>query len=180
MQAYLKKHGPDFSNHSLKVLWERIGQVVTIDFVIQRRAGKGWQTDNSFSSDWTKNWGLWNKDVFEAFLQLRSHESDISAPYLEIQVSPLNQPFGLIITEPRKTYFPPASLTFETQVSLEDKLWTGKMVVTLPTDLKGEYLYGGFFSCLDTSPREFFALNPNSENAPDFHRPELFYCLDEQ
>ncbi len=180
MQAYLKKHGPDFSNHSLKVTWQRSGQEVTIEFFIQRRAGKGWQTDDSFSMDWSKNWGLWNQDVFEAFLQLRSSEMDVTAPYLEIQVSPLNQPFALIITEPRKTYFAPATLAFETQVSVEDKFWSGKMVVSLPLDLKGVSLYGGFFSCLSANPREYFALNPNPESAPDFHRPELFYCLDEQ
>ena len=45
------------------------------------------------------NWKLWEWDVVEAFLQLRSDEEDKNAPYLEIQVSPLNQRLLLIITK---------------------------------------------------------------------------------
>jgi hypothetical protein len=179
VQAYLKKHGPSFSNHSLKVIWQRTKEKIVIEFFVQKRTGPGWQTDPVFTQDWLKNWGLWNKDVVEAFLQLRSHDSDISAPYLEIQVSPLNQPFTLIITEPRKTYFPPKELIFSTEVNLTEKLWSAKMELTLPGELQGHLLYGGFFSCLSVDPREFYALEPNPESGPDFHRPELFLRLDE-
>jgi hypothetical protein len=179
MQAYLKKHGPSFSNHRLKVNWEKLNLSFTVEFSIQKRTGPGWQTDSSFSSDWLKNWGLWNKDVFEAFLQLRSRPDDLLAPYLEIQVSPLNQPFALIITEPRKTYFPPLKIDLVTTVDVSDKFWNGKMVLNLPEELKGTMLYGGFFSCLATDPREFYALEPNPEVNPDFHRPELFLPLEE-
>ncbi len=179
MQAYLKKHGPTFSGHSIKISWQRTDLKVVIDFQIQKRLGPAWQVDEVFTTDWLKNWGLWNKDVLEAFLQLRKDENDLKAPYLEIQVSPLNQPFALIITEPRKTFFPPGTLDFKTEVTLTDKLWTGKMEVTLPEELRGGKLYGGFFSCLTTEPREFYALSPNPEANPDFHRPELFLSLDE-
>jgi hypothetical protein len=179
MQAYLKKHGDSFSHHTLKVNWERVNQTLIIDFLIQKRTGPGWQTDPLFSADWLKNWGLWNKDVFEAFLQLRSSPDDLSAPYLEIQVSPLNQPFALIITEPRKTYSPPLKLDFETSVEISDKFWKGKMTLNFPDELKGALLYGGFFSCLATGPREYYALAPNPEVNPDFHRPELFLSLEE-
>ena len=179
MQAYLKKHGPTFSNHSLKVVWQRTEDKVIIEFFVQKRTGPSWQTDSAFTQDWSKNWGLWNKDVVEAFLQLRSHESDLSAPYLEIQVSPLNQPFALIVTEPRKTFFPPKELIFSTQVNLTEKLWSAKMELTLPAELKGHMLFGGFYSCLSQDPREFYALEPNPESSPDFHRPELFLRLDE-
>ncbi len=178
MQAYLKKHGGTFAGHSLKINWERKGDQVTIEFQVQKRTGHLWQTDPVFTNDWSKNWGLWNKDVVEAFLQLRKDEHDLKAPYLEIQVSPLNQPFALIITEPRKTFFAPKSLDFKTEVELTDKLWIGKMIVTLPTDLNGTHLYGGFYACLTTEPREYYALEPNPEHAPDFHRPELFLSLD--
>lgn len=179
MQAFLKKHGPAFSNHNLKVNWLREDRKVTIEFQVQKRTGPAWQTDPVFTTDWSKNWGLWNKDVLEAFLQLRQDENDLKAPYLEIQVSPLNQPFALIITEPRKTFFPPKKLDFSHEVSLADKMWTGKMTVTLPEELKGDLLYGGFYSCLASEPREFYALEPNPEQNPDFHRPELFLRLDE-
>lgn len=179
MQAYLKKHDSQFAGHRIKVNWSLSQRNLNIQFEIQKRTGPGWQTDPQFSPDWLKNWGLWNKDVFEAFLQLRSHHDDVSAPYLEIQLSPLNQPFALIITEPRKTYFPPAQLDFKGSVQVEDKFWTGVIDVTLPDELKGERLYGGFFSCLSTNPREYYALEPNPESNPDFHRPELFLCLED-
>ena len=179
MQAYLKKHGPSFSGHSIKVNWQRTERKVVIDFQIQKRIGPAWQTDPLYTNEWAKNCGLWNKDVFEAFLQLRKDENDLKAPYLEIQVSPLNQPFALIITEPRNIFFAPGKLDYTTAVTLTDKSWTGKMEVTLPDDLIGVKLYGGFFSCLTTDPREFYALEPNRETNPDFHRPEIFLSLDE-
>lgn len=178
MQAYLKKHGGTFAGHSVRINWERNGDQVQIEFQVQKRTGHAWQTDPVFTNDWSKNWGLWNKDVVEAFLQLRKDENDLKAPYLEIQVSPLNQPFALIITEPRKTFFAPKALAFNTEVELDNKFWTGKMTVTLPSELSGTKLYGGFFACLTTEPREYYALEPNPEHSPDFHRPELFLALD--
>ncbi len=179
MQAYLKKHGSSFSGHSIKVNWQRSDRSVVIEFQIQKRLGPTWQSDEIYTTDWSKNWGLWNKDVFEAFLQLRKDESELTAPYLEIQVSPLNQPFALVITEPRKTFFAPKILDFKTEVSVTEKFWTGKMEVILPEEIQGGNLYGGFYSCLATEPREFYALEPNREMNPDFHRPELFLRLDE-
>jgi hypothetical protein len=179
MQAYLKKHGPNFSNHSIKVNWTKNDHQLTIEFLVQKRTGAPWQVDSSFSKDWLKNWGLWNKDVFEAFIQLRSNNSDFKAPYLELQVSPLNQPFALIITEPRQTFFPPKTLDLITEVSLTEKTWNGKLELTFPDELKGDLLYGGFFSCLASNEREFYALSPNPEMNPDFHRPELFLPLDQ-
>jgi hypothetical protein len=180
MQAHLKKHDSGFSNYSIKVNWHRSAHEVVVDFHIHRRTGKGWEFDDKFSSDWAQNWGLWNKDVFEAFLQLRSDDSDLIAPYLEVQVSPLNQPFALLVVEPRKVYYPPESLILDTQVSIGENSWAGKVTVSLPRDLKGHLLYGGFFSCLGPLPREYYALNPNLEEKPDFHRPDLFYPLDER
>ncbi len=179
MQAYLKKHGQTFSNHSIKVNWERNGSSVTIEFQIQKRTGPAWQNDPVFTTEWLKNWGLWNIDVMEAFLQLRTNESDVKAPYLEIQVSPLNQPFALIITEPRKSFHAPAVLDVLHEVLVEGNLWTSTFKLSLPADLKGSHLYGGFFACLDHEPREYYALEPNTEQNPDFHRPELFLPLTE-
>lgn len=179
MQVFLKKHGPGHSHHSLKVNWSREGRVVKIEFQIQKRTSAPWLVDENFGPDWSKNWGLWNKDVFEVFLQLRKDASDQTAPYLEIQVSPRNQPFALVIVEPRKTFHPPQELNFQTEVVTEGRTFIGKMEVTLPEDLKGDLLFGGFFSCLGENPREFYALEPNPEQNPDFHRPELFLTLDE-
>ncbi|MGE3610183.1 MAG: hypothetical protein AB7I27_11390 [Bacteriovoracaceae bacterium] len=178
MQAYLKKHGDVYAKHIVKVSWEMTGRKVLMDFTVQKRIKENWTCDSSFSQDWSKNWGLWNHDVVEAFLQLRTQEGQLNAPYLEIQVSPLNQPFALIITEPRKTFFAPSQLDFKSSVTLDHLHWESHIELTLPDDIQGEKLFGGFFSCLGSDPREYFALMPNPEANPDFHRPELFQSLD--
>lgn len=179
MQAFLKKHGPGVAAHSIKVDWSILNREVTIRFYVQKRTSRPWLSDESFSHDWSKNWGLWNKDVVEAFLQLRSHPDDLKAPYLEVQVSPLNQPLALVIVEPRKTFHSPQKLDFSHEVQIEGRTWNSTLKVTLPEDIKGEDLYGGFFACLDQDPREFFAFEPNPEANPDFHRPEFFIPLKE-
>ncbi len=179
MQAFLKKHAPGAALHMVKVNWSIHGRDVTIDFQVNKRSSAPWLADPAMTDDWRKNWGLWNKDVVEAFLQLRSHDEDTTAPYLEIQLSPLNQPLALIIVEPRKTFHAPVELTFEHQVTVEGRNFSGQMKVTLPDDLRGEKLFGGFFACLSENPREYYALNPNPESNPDFHRPELFVALDQ-
>lgn len=180
MQAFLKKHAPGPSLHTIKVNWTRHGDDVTIDFQVQKRSSAPWLADPAMTDDWRKNWGLWNNDVVEAFLQLRSHDEDVTAPYLEIQLSPLNQPLALIIVEPRKKFHAPAELRYEHRAETDGRSFSGQMKVTLPADLRGEKLFGGCFACLSENPREYFALNPNPEANPDFHRPELFISLDEQ
>lgn len=178
MQGFLKKHNPGVAHHSLKVSWTRVDNTVTIDFQVQKRDSSSWVTSDEFGDDWRKNWGLWDKDVFEAFLQLRSSHDDVRAPYLEIQVSPLNQPFALLIVEPRKTFHAPENLELKTSVEIEGRTLKANLTVVLPSELRGDKLFGGFFSCLGEAPREFFALEPNPEDKPDFHRPELFVPLD--
>lgn len=180
MQAYLKKHGTGVSYHGLKVEWQYADREITLTFTATKRTSKPWLADETKTDDWSKNWGLWNTDVLEAFLQLRSAPNDLKAPYLEVQVSPLNQPFALIITEPRKTFHPPKTLDFSHEVSVEGKIWSATMKIKLPDELKGDHLYGGFFACLDHDPREFYALEPNPEQNPDFHRPELFLPLNHE
>ncbi len=180
MQVFLKKHAPDTAFHSLKVEWTRENRLVVLDFTVQKRDSSKWQANPNMTDDWSKNWGLWNTDVVEAFLQLRENENDLKAPYLEIQVSPLNQPFALVITEPRKTFFLPRKLALTTESAVEGRIWKARLSVELPEEIKGEHLYGGFFSCLGLGEgqREFYALNSNPETNPDFHRPELFVSLD--
>jgi hypothetical protein len=177
MQAYIKKHSPGPAAHRIKVEWNIEERNVSIKFTVSKRTSRPWLTDPIFTQDWSKNWGLWNKDVVEAFLQLRSTPDDLKAPYLEIQISPSNQPFALIIVEPRKTFHSPEILDFSHEVGLEGREWSATMNVVLPDDLVGSEVYGGFFACLDEDPREYYALEPNPENNPDFHRPELFLPL---
>jgi hypothetical protein len=177
MQAYLKKHGPGVAEHRIKVEWEILNREVRVKFNISKRTSKPWLAEEEFTEDWSKNWGLWNTDVIEAFIQLRKTPDDLKAPYLEVQLSPLNQPFALVIIEPRKTFHAPAELEFTHSGEVDQRVWSGEMNFTLPNDLEGDLVYGGFFSCLDHGPREFYALEPNPEENPDFHRPELFLPL---
>lgn len=165
------------ASHTVKASWSVSGREVNLEFIVNKRNSHPWLSDDVYTQDWSKNWGLWNKDVVEAFLQLRSQPDDTKAPYLEIQVSPLNQPFALLISEPRKTFAPPKSLDFTHEVTVEGRQWKAVMKVILPSELNGDHLYGGFFACLDENPREYFALEPNPEQNPDFHRPELFLPL---
>ena|SRR5690606_7045986 len=178
MQAYLKKHGPDHAGHMIKVEWSLSGRDISLKFTVTKRGKSSWCSDEKFSSEWKDNWGLWNTDVVESFLQLRKNPEDLKAPYLEVQVSPLNQPFALVIVEPRKTFHPPESLTYTHSVTLTDKVWETIINVTLPPEITGDVLYGSFFSCLGEGEREFYALEINPEENPDFHRPELFQKLE--
>jgi hypothetical protein len=178
MQAFLKKHSDSHAEHGIKVAWTQGEGSLSIHFEVRKRTNKPWLADEAFTADWSKNWGLWNKDVVEAFLQLRTSPQDHQAPYLELQVSPLNQPFALIITEPRVAFQPPRVLHFKSESSIEGKLWKCDMEIKLPDELQGHLLYGSFFSCLGQEPREYYAMEPNPESTPDFHRPGLFLPLD--
>jgi hypothetical protein len=182
MQAFLKKHGEGHAHHSVKVEWSILGQEFLIKFSVNKRTSRPWLFDEAFTTDWSKNWGLWNKDVVEVFLQLRKFPDDIKAPYLELQVSPHNQPFALIVTEPRVHFSPPKELIFSHEVSVVGRSWITEMKVTLPTELLPKEpidieVYGSFFACLDQEPREYFALELNPGPTPDFHLPELFLPL---
>lgn len=178
MQVFLKKHGQGIGENRVKASWSQISErEISIVFEVQKRHSRTWYGDEKFGADYKENWGLWNFDVVEAFLQLRSNELNLSAPYLEIQVSPLNQPFALVITEPRKVFNAPRNLLMETKVELDEKNWKAEFKLTLPEEIQGKLLYGGFYACLGNGPREFYALEPNPEANPDFHRPDLFLPL---
>lgn len=134
--------------------------------------------NSSYGTDPRKNWELWNWDVVEAFLQLRSSAEDVFAPYLELQVSPLNQALALVIRKPRVSFYTPLALEFNSHVDTDADGYTMRAQVRLPAELQGAELWGGLFACLGQSPREYWALKSNPEANPDFHRPELFERLD--
>jgi hypothetical protein len=177
MQAFLKKHGTGQSLHAVKVDWSITGYDLEVKFHVHKRSLRPWLCDDAFTSDWSKNWGLWNKDVVEVFIQPRKTFEDLGAPYLELQVSPNNRPFALIITEPRKKFSPPQKLHFTHEVMLEGLNWDTNMKFTLPEEFRGGEIFGNFFACLDHDPREYYALELNPESNPDFHRTELFLPL---
>jgi hypothetical protein len=178
MQAFLKKHGTGVGENRVKVSWAQASErEISVIFEVQKRHSRTWYGDSKFGENYKENWGLWNFDVVEAFLQFRKTEDELNAPYLEVQVSPLNQPFALVITEPRKVFHAPEKLSMTTAVELDEKNWKAEFKIIVPDELNGKLLYGGFFACLGNGPREFYALEPNNEAAPDFHRPDLFLPL---
>lgn len=179
MQFFLKKHGAGVATHLVKTEFDLSGRQLTLQFTVTKRDGSEYCANPDFSDDYSKNWGLWETDVVEAFIQLRSTPEEVSAPYLEVQLSPLNQPFALFIQKPREIFDYPKDLSFEHESTGEERTWRAKLEVKFPDELKGRQLYLGLFACLGIGEREFFALNPNSDEAPDFHRPELFECVGE-
>lgn len=154
----------------------RVGELLTWSMRVER--ARPAVVNAAFGADYRKNWELWNWDVVEAFLQLRSSAEDLVAPYLELQVSPLNHALALVIREPRVSFYTPLALELQTHVAADPLGYTMRATVRLPAELQGSQLWGGLFACLGESPREYWALNPNPEARPDFHRPELFQCLD--
>lgn len=126
----------------------------------------------SFSSIPYKNWGLWEEDVVELFIRGEGAES-----YLEVQVGVSGASFQLIIEKPRVLYYTPIFNTIKATSSLNKDEFKGSIFIPkdmIPGDTKK--LYGGMYAILG-NPREYYALNPNPEDKPDFHRPERFVLL---
>lgn len=172
------------SHHSIaKPRWQvtgsvhRVGRLLVWSMEVHGPAEQNWHTSEQFGSDVRKNWELWNFDVVEAFLQLRSHDGDVSAPYLEVQISPLKQGLALVILEPRKAFYTPMQMVWHAQNSVSKGHWKTTVELELPQDFSEGDLWGGLFACLGSGERDFYALNPNPEARPDFHRPELFQRL---
>ncbi|MCO4753174.1 MAG: hypothetical protein KC478_01765 [Bacteriovoracaceae bacterium] len=127
-------------------------------------------TSDEFSEGY-KNWGLWDYDVFELFL---SKNEGTKTPYLELQVSPLNQQLALMIETPRQKWFYPETIGLQTTALVEGNMWKSTIKINLD-DIPGSsnIVYGNAHAILG-NPRKHFSLVPNTESAPDFHRPELF------
>lgn len=153
------------------------GRMVEWTMEVLSPTGKEWHVDRRFGTDARKNWELWNFDVVETFLQPRQDVRDQSAPYLELQLSPLNQPLALMILKPRVSFYTPLQLDLRHDVTLGPGRWLSRVRIELPRELQTGPLYGGLFACLGQGPRSYLSLNPNPEERPDFHRPELFVKL---
>ncbi|MFZ4713546.1 MAG: hypothetical protein ACOYL6_07540 [Bacteriovoracaceae bacterium] len=172
-------------DHAVDVRMSHLDEIFTMEFTVLKKKPNFWIGSQTFlteSENAKKNWGLWNYDVVEAFLQVRNTVDEVRAPYVEVQVSPLNQSFNLIITEPRKIYYTPLELKFAHQVKLfeTEAAYGFQANLSLELPWRGKFYFGNFFACLGYGEnREYFALNPNHESAPDFHRPELFASLPE-
>lgn len=177
MKLVLKPHASSPINET-QIRGEILRQGRKIIWKMNLTPVRAWHVNPKFGEDPRKNWELWNWDVVEAFLQLRSHPEDIKAPYLELQISPRGQLLCLVILRPREAFYTPLKFQCTSSIrALEDGLET-LVEVELPEEFVGDELWGGLFSCLGVSPREYYASNPNPEERPDFHRPELFLRLD--
>jgi hypothetical protein len=172
-------------DHAVDVRMTHVDEIFTIEFTALKKKPNFWITSTYFDDKEgmdKKNWGLWNHDVVEAFIQVRNSVEEIQAPYLEIQVSPLNQGFNLIILEPRKVFYTPLDLKFHHTTKLFETEAAFGFQANLSIELpwRGKFYFGNFFACLGHGDsREYFALNPNKDEKPDFHRPELFVNLPE-
>lgn len=168
---FLRPHSSnkgEISAPSVQVLSD--GEFLNISFHLREYTDP--YADPSFDKGW-RNWGLWEKDVFEAFL-VRGAE----LPYLELQVSPLGQRFALLISKPRKEFDYPERDVFEGSSIVDESGWKALMRVPLANIPGRGELRANFHSIVGKS-REHFSWSPNPERSPDFHRPELFLPLED-
>jgi len=146
-------------------------------FIVTNKNGLPWNISKSFDDNGIENWGLWEHDVVEMFLQPRNDPSEITAPYLELQLSPRGQKFAVIVHDPRKKYETPFDLNFMGHSKRSSKEWSAEFKVTHELLLK-PFLYGTFNACLgDVSCREFFASSWANRKILDFHVPNAFIQL---
>tara|TARA_Y100000385_G_C13072965_1_gene629956 strand:+ start:1636 stop:2163 length:528 start_codon:yes stop_codon:yes gene_type:complete len=168
MSKILKLHNSCASQHKVLVEWKVEGDYVHFDFEVSNYKP---HQNQDFGKDYKENWGLWESDVVEIFLKRED-----SQDYLEVQTSPLNQPFGLVIEEPRVKWHVPEVLDLAVSNITLGSSWKSTLSIGLnfiPGNSKK--IIGNCFACLgNKESREYFALNINTEETPDFHRPELF------
>lgn len=118
------------------------------------------------------NWGLWEHDVVEAFIQ----KDNPNNHYLELQVSPLNQKFALMVYKPREAFEKIIELPVKTKANITKGGFKASFEIPLTViPGKGSMVKGNLHACLGKShEREYFSLKLNPEAKPDFHRPEYF------
>lgn len=173
MSKKLKLHNSCAVHHSVDVEWIIDGDYVHFDFEINNYIPN---QNIDFGSDYKENQGLWDFDVVEVFIKRED-----SSEYLEVQSSPLNQPFALNIELPREKFYVPEILDLAVSNFTLNNTWKSTITIGL-NSIPGNSnkLIGNCFSCLGSAEqREYFALNINTESKPDFHRPELFIELGE-
>jgi hypothetical protein len=148
-------------------------------FLVALPPGATWHTDLSFSTtEYARNWGLWQHDVVELFVQARPFAEAATTPYYELQLSPLGQPFALRIEAPRRRYGPPPALAYTKETSRDAAHWRTRLAVQVPGYQPGAPLFGNLTACLGPADRRcYFALAASTSEAPDFHRPHEFVQL---
>lgn len=169
----LNLHNSCSSRHNVALTWKLTNNSICFDFVIMNYTPN---QNIEFSKNYKENWGLWDTDVAEVFIK-----KDDSSEYLELQSSPLNQPFALMIEVPREKYYSPDKLDFKISNIIKEYEWNSCIEISLDSiPGNSKTIVGNCFVCLGNKDnREYFALNINLDKAPDFHKPELFVELEE-
>jgi hypothetical protein len=126
--------------------------------------------NSRFGLDYKKNWGLWSYDVVEIFLR-REGQS-----YLEVQSSPLAQPFILCIDTPRKKYQYPEKSEIEISADIDEHGFKVQMNIPykeIPGS--GSIVQGNAYAILGSKEqREHFYLFNLDGDTVDFHQPNKF------
>lgn len=162
------------SQHTVFVDYQLLGDVLKVHFKVEFTK---LHVSNNFSMDSFKNWGLWNTDVVELFIT----RSQNKTPYLELQLSPLSQKFALVVETPRQKFAYPKTLDVIVKSRVEKGRWDGEILLPVK-QIPGasNELFGNFHACLgDSQNRCYFGFEINSDELPDFHRPDLFKKLGE-
>lgn len=164
------------STASVNVSWELQVNHILVSFKVENSPTT---TNRDFLTDGWKNNGLWEYDVVEVFIQL-TDEKKLDGPYLELQVSPLEQKVALLIKKPRIDVVSAGELTSSASANTYTTGFDGTFKIDY-RDIPGHenknhtVIKAGFFACLGKKEnRKYFALNINTEAQADFHKPELF------
>jgi len=142
------------------------GEFIKLKYRIKSKCG--FRTSLEFKNKSIENWGLWNFDVIEIFLTYSKTQ------YLELQVSALDQKFALIVTKPRVEFEYPKDIELQSTIDLSKDQWSGELIINKKDIPQGDLNLTGSVYAILGEPREYYAINPNREENPDFHRPDLF------
>lgn len=141
------------------------------NFNITKPTTYNWNTSKHYLQNHHGNWGLWEYDVIEFFIQPRENDSQILSPYYEFQLSPSNQTFELIIKSPRKCTFSPLKSNMQFKCQHKADLWSGEVTLVLPDS---KYYYGDVCAVLgEQNNREYYSF-ATDDDIIDFHRPQNF------
>jgi hypothetical protein len=176
MQKLTPYYKNSTENYEVKCSVSLDASHITISFKVKN--DKGYRISSKFKEKEISNWGLWEYDVVELFIQGRDHEEDCAALYHEMQVSPLNQQFALDIEVPRKKYSEPENFPVSIFSEVQGQVWNAKFVIP-SSYINSENIFIGLFACLGDEPREFYGLNIDQSEKLDFHKPKLFLPLED-
>lgn len=174
IESLVPHHNNPGGNKEIQVSWtiDEIEKYIEFNFKVHDYDYSS--TSNLFDLSTWNNVGLWEYDVIEVFIT-RGHNQEDKLPYLEVQCSPLNQKFGLIVNRPRVETSQVEELNTKFEIITQNP-WVTRVIIPF-SDIpgSGNILYGNCFSCLGNAKnRQYYALNINKDDNPDYHRPELF------